>query len=142
MEMVGKFLVYAKLVFLLAGRMVAELLRMGTSQLAKMTRRLVGISRVDLPNGDQQLLGTESVGNAVQKDLADEWVDVSDADNWEPGGKNLLDENRKPSHQISESSTEDELIELSDGEEPTTSLHSIKRDRAATKLTSPALILR
>ncbi|ETM47190.1 hypothetical protein L914_08089 [Phytophthora nicotianae] len=137
MGVMNKFFVYAKLVVLLTIRMTAKLLQMGTSQLAEMARRLVGKSRVDLQNGDQQLLNTESIDDAVEKDLTDEWVAVSDEDNWEPGGKNLLDTNRKPSHRVSESSTEDELIEFSDGEEPTALLHPIKRDRAATKLISP-----
>ncbi|KAG7386404.1 hypothetical protein PHYPSEUDO_000333 [Phytophthora pseudosyringae] len=142
MEVVSRFFTYAKLVVLLVGRMVAKLLRMGTSRLAEMTRRLRGLPRVALPNGDTRLLSTG-------KDLADGWVAVSDVDNWEPGGRNLLDdESWKRSCRASESSsTEDELIELSDGEElaaPITSLRPVQRsfcvplpDRASAKLTSP-----
>ncbi|KAF4040784.1 hypothetical protein GN244_ATG06825 [Phytophthora infestans] len=134
MEVVSKLFVYTKLVVVLAATMVAKVLWMGTTRLAEMTRRLVGMSRVDLADGYQQLLSTESVDDVVREDLAAEWVSESQEDNWEPDAKNLLDEGRKPSHRSSESSTEDELIELSDGEEPTSLLGSIKRNRVAAKL--------
>ncbi|KAH7469007.1 uncharacterized protein KRP23_10447 [Phytophthora ramorum] len=100
------------------GRMVVKLLRMGAARLVDMSRHLPGVSRIDLPNGEQQLLGTESIDNAEQKNLADDWVSVAEEeDKWETGGRNLLDENGKRSREASESTTEDELIELSDGEE-------------------------
>ncbi|CAI5720450.1 unnamed protein product [Peronospora farinosa] len=101
---------YAKLVVLLMGRMVEKMFRIGTIQVATVTQHVLGLPCVDLPNGDQQLT---------------EWVSTSDEDQWEIGGRDLLEEKDKQSHEISYSSIEDELIELSDGEERPTSITSL-----------------
>ncbi|KAK1938034.1 hypothetical protein P3T76_009184 [Phytophthora citrophthora] len=141
MELVNNFLLYAKLVVVLVGRMVVQLLRVGAASLSEVAGYLLGTPRVDLRNGDKQLLETESVHDAVLKDLAAEWVDVSDEDNWEPGGRYLLDENEKRSRQASVSTTEDELIEFSDGEERTTltsSLYKQKDERIVLSLNQTA----
>ncbi|CAI5745977.1 unnamed protein product [Peronospora destructor] len=82
----GIIFTYAKLVVLLLGRIVEKMFRMGTIQLAAVTQHVLALPRVNLPNGDQQLLSTESVDNAVQKE-ATEWVSTSDEDQWEIRGQ-------------------------------------------------------
>ncbi|KAG1708616.1 hypothetical protein DVH05_022243 [Phytophthora capsici] len=126
MELVNNLLLYAKLALVLVGRVVVQLLRVGVGSVTKVAGYLHGTLREDLPNGDKQFLEAES----VQNDLTTEWVAVSDEDNWELGGRDLLDENEKTSRQTSVSSTEDELIEFSDGEERaalTSILHQTKQ---------------
>ncbi|KAL3659559.1 hypothetical protein V7S43_015546 [Phytophthora oleae] len=138
MELVKKLLLYAKLVVVLVGRVVVQLLRIGAASFAGVTCYLLGTPRVDLLNGDKHFLETESIHDAGQKDLAGEWVAVSDEDNWEPGGRDLLDENEKRSRQASLSSTEDELIEFSDGEERaalTSTFHLAKQKDERTQRT-------
>ncbi|OWZ18885.1 hypothetical protein PHMEG_0006959 [Phytophthora megakarya] len=149
---VDKFFTLTKLVLLLLGRVVVKLVHMGTSRCVKIARSLMGLPRVDLENGDKQLqlLRTESI-DAAQENLADEWVTVPEADNWEPNGRNLLDDYEKPRRDASESHTEDELIELSDDEDRSTHftlLQSVKRsnsnplsDRARNRLIAPNLFL-
>jgi hypothetical protein len=130
MGVVAKFFTYARFVAGLVSRMVATLLHVGTCRFAEMTRDLLVKSHVGRSTGDEKLLGTENSGDAVEKVLAGGWVSASDEDEWEAGGRDLLDKNEKQGHDVSESSTEDELIELSDGDDSPpaiTSLQSAKR---------------
>ncbi|KAE8894328.1 hypothetical protein PF005_g2641 [Phytophthora fragariae] len=132
MGLLSAFFAYARFVAVLVGRVVVKLLAMGAAPFAGLSRRVLGKPQVEVPDADKQLLGTERIDEAaVQKDLVDDWVDVSDEDKWEPGARNLLDDVEKPS---AESCTEDELIELSDGEErhsPVSALYPAKRSRSS-----------
>ncbi|EGZ21696.1 hypothetical protein PHYSODRAFT_299326 [Phytophthora sojae] len=134
MSLLGAFFAYAGLVVVLVGRVVVKLLSMGAAPFAGLNQSVLGKPQVEVPDADKQLLGAESVDEAVHKDLVDEWVDVSDEENWEPGARNLLDDAQKPNHEAPESCTEDELIELSDGEEmrsPISSLYPVKRSSSS-----------
>ncbi|KAG6574603.1 uncharacterized protein IUM83_10864 [Phytophthora cinnamomi] len=130
MGVLGAFFAYARLVVVLVGRVVVKLLSIGAAPFVGLSRSVLGKPQVEAPDADKQLLGTEDVEEAVHKDVVDEWVDVSDEDGWESGGRNMLDDNDKRVHRSLESSTEDELIELSDGEEirsPISALYPAKR---------------
>ncbi|CAI5725492.1 unnamed protein product [Hyaloperonospora brassicae] len=99
-------------------RLVAKMLRHATFRFTAATRYLLGLPPVDLPHGKQQLLSTKSVDDTVRRELAAEWTAVLEENKWETGGQNLLDETDKLSREDAfGSATEDELIELSDGEE-------------------------
>ena len=135
---------YTKLVALLASRIVEKMFRMGTIQLAGATQHVLGLPCVDRPSKDLQRLNTDSVNNAVHKE-ATAWVSASDEDQWEIGGRDLLEEDKqdKQNHEIVySSSNEDELIELSDGEERPVSITSLLSVKRSHCISSPAKIIR
>ncbi|GMF10980.1 unnamed protein product [Phytophthora lilii] len=138
MGVVGKLFALAQYVVVILTRVVAKLVHLGATSVADMSRSLLRIARVDVPDANKQLLETESVDDATQKDLVDDWVSVSEDDAEESALRNLLDDNGKRSYGPSESTTEDELVELSDGEEvstPIASLHPVKRSNSSTLTT-------
>ena len=109
---------YAKMLLVVIKRVAAKVLRHATYRFTAATRYLLGLPPVDLPHGKQQLLSTKSVDDTMPNDFAAEWTAVSEENKWETGGQNLLDETDKLSREDAfGSATEDELIELSDGEE-------------------------
>ncbi|GMF21454.1 unnamed protein product [Phytophthora fragariaefolia] len=139
MSALGAFFAYARLVVVLAVRVASKLLSMGAAPFAALGRSVLGKPRVEAPDAETQLLGSEE---AVQTDLVDEWVAVPDEGSWEAGGRELLDDSKKQCCEAPESSTEDELIELSDGEERPTTLHPAKRPSLSfSKHVSPSTAL-
>uniref|UniRef100_M4BTF7 Uncharacterized protein n=1 Tax=Hyaloperonospora arabidopsidis (strain Emoy2) TaxID=559515 RepID=M4BTF7_HYAAE len=119
-------------------RVVGKVLRKAAFRFSAASRYLLGFPPVELPNGTQQLLSPEIVNGTMPKEFSEDWVSASGEFNWEAGGQDLLDETDKRSLDDSGSSTEDELIELSDGEERSALISSLSTSRYTRLLSTSA----
>ncbi|KAG7395098.1 hypothetical protein PHYBOEH_004250 [Phytophthora boehmeriae] len=117
MGLMARFFAYATIVVALVTRMVSKILSMSAARIAALRKRLLGGSHVEISDGKKQLLDTGKEEDAAQKELASEWVALPEEETWEPGARDLLDDLLPTSKEPQASETEDELVELSDGED-------------------------
>uniref|UniRef100_A0AAV1T5M0 Uncharacterized protein n=1 Tax=Peronospora matthiolae TaxID=2874970 RepID=A0AAV1T5M0_9STRA len=129
---------YAKMLSKTVRRVTGKVLRKAASRFSAATRYLLGFPPVELPNGTQQLLSPERANSTMPKKFAKDRVSASGEFKWEAGGQDLLDETDKRSLNDSGSSTEDELIELSDGEERSALISSLSTSRYSRLLSTSA----